>query len=299
MLGTTPMTRGLVALLISVIGWGLAPVATQLALHDLTAATVLALRFSIVVMLLVPLVLRPAPPLDLRAWTRLSAAALLGVVGYNVAITYGLRETSASTAGFLIAAEPVLILIFARLSRRETVARRCWAGAMVSTVGVTLVAALHPTDLPGSSNGLAGPLLVLLAASCFSVYVVLLRPLALSHGALRVTTVTTLMGSLVIVTVTLPTADLATVAGIAPGALLAIIGLALGSTVLAMVLYNHSSAVLGSGRAGVGLNLIPLVTALGSLVILDQTIPAVTLAAGAIILLGVAIASPSPANGKV
>lgn len=273
------------------MGWGLAPVATQFALRGLPAATVLALRFSIVSILLLPALRRPAHRFLAEDRIRLATAALLGVVGYNAAVTFGLRETNASTAGFLIAIEPVLILGLVRLGGHEPVARGRWAGALASVIGVAIIAFSSRTGAPGDPGSLAGTLLILVAATCFAAYVVAIRPLSIRHGAFAATTMTTLLGSLVLVAATLPEVDPGTLAHVAPGTFAAILSLALGSTILAMIFYNHAISVLGPGRGAGALNLLPVVTALGGLAFLGQPIPSSTLVGGAVIMVGVLAAA--------
>ena len=291
----SPQAKALLALSGSVLAWGLAPVATQVALRGLPAATVLALRFSLAGVLVLPFLRRP-PSLPRRDWRRLGIAALLGVVGYNVAVTYGLRETDVSTAGFLIATEPLLILIFVRLVDGRSVARRRWVGVLLSALGVTAVALLDPAGGPSGSSSLAGPLLVLLAATCFAAHVVILRPLTSSHGALRITATATLIGATIIVAATLPELDCAAIARMPSGAIGALVGLALGSTVLAMALYNHATSILGADRAGGTLNLLPVITALGGIAFLGRSIPTSTLAAGGLVIVGVVVAARDTTN---
>lgn len=276
------------AVAVAVCGWGLAPVATRFAVATVSPATLLTLRFTIAAAVLAPVAAR-------ARWWRgrgelrlILAPALLGVAGYNGAVTFGVQSVSASSAGMLLATEPLLMLAFSFALAREPLARSTVAGFAVSLAGVLALSA-GAGGVPGSTHDSAlGLGLVLLAAACFAAYAVTLRPLAVRHGAVSATAVTTVLGVLPLV-VLLPLVKPEQVTGIGAGPAAAIAGLALGSSVAAMMLWNHGVAVLGGVSAGPGLFTIPLVTFAGGTLLLGEHPGALSIGGGVLILLGVGL----------
>ena len=103
---------GTAAGLVAVGIWGMAPVAIRALVLQLAPLPLLVIRMGVAVVV------------------------LLGIVGYNLPVTVGLQWVPASTAGLVLASEPVWLLLLAALFLGERVSRRCWAGALVALVGV-------------------------------------------------------------------------------------------------------------------------------------------------------------------
>ena len=91
--------------------WGLAPVATRAAVGHISPLPLLLIRLTAASLLLLPLALPVFRRLRPRSAGRLAAAGLLGLVGYNLPVTAGLRWLPANTAGLLLATEPVWVLL--------------------------------------------------------------------------------------------------------------------------------------------------------------------------------------------
>src|SRR6202041_3544148 len=70
-----------------------------------------------------------------RSAGRLLAAGVLGLVGYNLPVTLGLRWLPAATAGLLLATEPVWVLVLGRLFTGERGGVRPWLGSAGALVG--------------------------------------------------------------------------------------------------------------------------------------------------------------------
>lgn len=285
-------TRASAAVAVAVCGWGLAPVATRFAVTTVSPATLLTARFALAAAVLLPVAARVG-------WSRVRGdlrlilpPALLGVAGYNGAVTFGIQSVSASSAGLLLATEPLLILLFSFMLTRDRIARSTWSGFAISLTGVVALTAQARGASATASSSAVGVALVLLAAACFAGYAVTLRPLTLRYGAVSATAVTTVVGSLPVMLL-LPLAEPGQITDIGAGAAAAIIGLALGSTVVAMMLWNHGVAVLGGVSAGPALFAIPLVTVSGGTLLLDERPGARSLLGGALILLGVALTARS------
>jgi drug/metabolite transporter (DMT)-like permease len=240
------MAGGLVAVCL----WGLAPVATRAAVEHLAPVPLLVLRLGLASLVLLPWAVPVFRRLRPRAAGRLLAAGTLGFVGYNLPVTVGLQWLPASTAGLLLATEPVWVMLIGWAFLAERVGTRAWLGSAAALGGVAALAG--PGAVTGAVAGahgyrtLAGAGLVLAGTLAFGAYTIVLRPLSQSFGAVPATAASTVVGTLPY----LPFAGTlagARLADLGPAVWAALAFLAIGSSVAGMLLWNL--AVLSGGTA--------------------------------------------------
>jgi drug/metabolite transporter (DMT)-like permease len=267
--------------------WGLAPVATRAAVAHLPPLPLLLIRLAAAALVLLPWAWPVFRRLRPRSAGRLLAAGVLGLVGYNLPVTVGLRWLPAATAGLLLATEPVWVLALGRLFTRERGGARPWLGSAVALVGVGVLAG------PGAVGGdgdraLAGAGLVLAGTLAFGAYTIVMRPLSQEFGAIPATAASTVVGAVPYLAAvgTLPGAGLSHL-GAAVWAELAF--LALGSTAAGLLLWNVAALAGGVTRVSLLLYLEPVVSVAGAAVFLGERVSLVMIGGGALILAGVAV----------
>ena len=285
----------LAAGLTAVILWGLAPVATRAVVGHLSPLPLLLIRMVMASLLLLPWAvpafrrLRRRP----RLAGRLVASGLLGLVGYNLLVTVGLRWLPASTVGLLLATEPVWVLVLGRLFFGERGGVRPWLGSAAALAGVAVLAG--PGAITGASGyrALAGIGLVLASTLCFATYTIVLRPLSAELGAVPATAASTVVGTLPY----LPFAWLLPGAGLPHLGLVVwadLVFLAVGSTAAGMLLWNVAILVDNVSRVSLLLYLEPAVSVLAAAVFLGEHVTLAMIGGGSLILAGVAVASTGP-----
>jgi drug/metabolite transporter (DMT)-like permease len=270
------------------LAWGIAPVATRYVVLRIPPLSLLVVRFLIAALLFLP-----AAITALRKWNRRQiwtwiVASLLGIIGYYVPVTYGLQDVPASMGGLILASEPAWVLLFARVLRAEDFPRIAWIGALLSFAGAALL--FIGSSLVGmSAKALLGALLVLLGGICFAAYSVALPPLTRTYGSLNTTALSTVIGTIPMLpfAVTVRASDFS---GLGTIGWLSFAFLALGSTVIATVLWNFGVAAIGRARSGPYLNLVPFISVLGGYLLLSERLPALILISGALIIAGVLLA---------
>ena len=268
------------------IAWGLAPIGTRYLVLRIPPLPLITIRFLIAALLFLPLCIPLLRHLKASEWTRLLPAALLGVVGYYVPVTYGLQRVPASTAGIILATEPAWILLAARFLGHERVRRANWFGVAIAFIGVALLV-LTTSASGGKQEDLLGDALLILAAILFAAYTIYVRRLSYEHGSLPATAITMVVGTVPL----LPLVVLinpASVADAGPAAVIALLLLAIGSTVVGTLLWNYGVHAIGGGEAGPFMNGIPLVTVLGGYLLLAERPSVATLVSGALIVGGIA-----------
>jgi drug/metabolite transporter (DMT)-like permease len=281
----------LAAGLVAVCLWGLAPVATRAAVGHLSPLPLLLIRLSAASLVLLPWAWPVFRQLRRRSAGRLVAAGLLGLVGYNLPVTAGLRYLPASTAGLLLATEPVWVLVLGRLFLGERGGIRAWLGSAAALAGVAVLAGPGAVSgVGGGHRALAGTGLVLVATLSFAAYTIVLRPLSQEFGAVPATAATTVVGSVPYLAAagTLPGAGLA---HLGPAVWAELAFLALGCTAAGLLLWSVAVMAGNITRVSMLLYLEPVVSVLGAWVFLGERVTLVMLGGGLLIMAGVAIAS--------
>jgi len=276
------------ALLLSVICWGLAPVATRYLLEYLTPMHLLIARFCVASLLFLLLLI----PLQRKKWTKkdlllLLFCSLTGIIGYNVSITFGIHFIPAGTASLVIATESIWIALLSILLFHERLHWTVVAGLLMAFTGVGIL--LGWTALSASPNTLEGVSLTLLGAIMWSIYTVSIRSLSRRHGSLTCTGITTIIGTIPLLFFSDATL-VSHLTVLSTTAWVAFFLLAIGSTVVATWLWNHGLKNVSSSQAGLFLYLIPFISVTAASMFLGEAISLNTILGGVLIVGGVILA---------
>lgn len=278
------------ALFLAAFCWGLAPVATRYLLRYFAPLQLVLLRFLIATLLFLPLLIS----LRSQRWARKTVAqavfcGLVGIIGYNVPVAYGLRAIPSGMAGLLIATEPIWIMLIAALVLHEKISWSVLVGLLLALIGIVLLLGQQTFGSRWNGATLVGASLVLLAALMWSVYTVAVRSLSKELGALSSTALTVVIGTLPLLAFWDNTAwPVLGHLGLFGWVTLAL--LALGSTIMATILWNYGVTRTTSSQAGLFLYLVPLVSVTGGALFLHEQVNGATLLSGGLIIVGVALA---------
>lgn len=253
--------------------------------------TLLVLRLIIGVATLAPIAAWRG---ELR-YTRDQVRSLLGVgfVGYSISLGLqfvGTKLSGAANGALITSASPAFIVLFAFLILREQLTRFRIIALVLATIGVVIVV-FDPTQV---QLGLWGNVALLGAALTWGLYSVLVKWVGAKGLSTLAITVMVLIGGLPL-TIPLSIYEIATTPIDSTKINLVILGgvLYLGviSTALAMFLWNKSFELLDASVASLMFFAQPVVgVALGA-VLLGDTLGANFFVGGAMILLGVLLAS--------
>jgi drug/metabolite transporter (DMT)-like permease len=266
----------MLALIGANIIWGASAVANKAILVHVPPVTLACLRVAIALAVFLPLVARTG-----ERPAQGGGPALLGLTGvalFCLLQNVGLRYASATNTALLVAA-----LLGKRLGGWRL------AGLLGSSGGVAAVVLLGSRDAFGAS--VVGSLLPVVGAVSFAAYAVLGRWAFASGSALAMVAGSSRYGLLFL----LPAAglELAT-AGLGPVTIkdvFLLLYLGVGCSALAFVLCGYGLARLDVGQGTVFGNLKPLVGVLLATVLLGESLTPGRLGGGALVLLGVLLAS--------
>jgi drug/metabolite transporter (DMT)-like permease len=282
-----PQTLAVLALVGANIIWGASAVASKAVLIHVPPMTLACLRVAIACALLLPLAARNG-----ERPARGSAPAALGLTGVALFCflqNVGLRYASAANTALINGAIPVVTALLAAVFLSERLDIRRVAGLVISGLGVAAVVLFGTGATLGAS--VVGNLLPVAGVVSFAVYAVLGRRAFASGNTLAVVAGSTRYGLLFL----LPGAglELATV-GIGPltiNDMLLLLYLGIGCSALAFILCGYGLARLDAGQGAVFGNLKPLVGVGLAVVLLGEPLISGHLGGGALVLLGVLLAS--------
>jgi O-acetylserine/cysteine efflux transporter len=139
----------LALVLLVVVIWGLAFVATRLALDDFSPPQLTALRFLVAA---VPALLLPRPPVS---WRALTAVGLSLFTGQFLFQFFGIAlGTPPGLASIVVQTQALFTILFAALTLRERPTFRQWTGTAVAFTGLAVIATTVGGDLTVVGLGL-------------------------------------------------------------------------------------------------------------------------------------------------
>jgi drug/metabolite transporter (DMT)-like permease len=281
---------GIGAGLIAVCLWGLAPVATRALVSQVAPLPLLTMRQLLAASVLLPWAVPVVRRIGVRDLLRFVAAGLLVMIGYNLPVTVGLQWLPASSAGLLLATEPVWVLVISYVFLGERAGPRVLAGSGVALAGVAVIAGPDAWSSASGMRAVAGAALVLLATMAFGGYTIVLRPLSEKYGPVPATATSTVAGAVPYLALVGPFWP----SRLSQPAWAELLFLALGCTVAGMLLWNMAVVRGGSARISRLLYLEPVVSVLGAVVLLGEQATAVVAIGGALVIAGVLIAGAGP-----
>ena len=144
-----------------------------LGLPDSEPITFLALRYAIVVAVLVPilLVLRPPLPQRRRDWLDLVVVGLLLQAAYFTLLYLALDlESSAGTVALIVSLQPILVAVLAPRVAAERVTRTRWAGLALGLAGAAAVIGSRSSVGGNSTGGLLCAAAAMVALTAGTLY---------------------------------------------------------------------------------------------------------------------------------
>lgn len=288
-----PKTKVLAYLeaIFAVVIWGGTFIATKIALQEASPATIVWVRFAIGVVILGAAMLA-RKQFAIPEGSDLAYLALLGFLGvtfHQWLQATGLQTAQATTTAWIVATTPVFIALLGWLVLKEKFGPLRILGIALAAFGVLLIVSKGGlASLASGRFGTPGDFLIFISAVNWAVYTILARRELGRHPAARMIFFVMLFGWLF---------TTVWIFGFGPGlselprisvqGWAAILMLGIFGSGLAYIAYNDALQALPASQLGVFLNIEPLVTTLLAAVMIGEAITLLTLAGGAVIILGV------------
>lgn len=271
--------------------WGSSFAMTKIAVAQIDASWVMALRLAVSAAVLVPYALARGTSFKVAPaiWAKFTVLAIVGNVAPFLLISWGTRLVASGVSGLLMGAIPLFLVVIAHfVLPEERLTRIRAAGFVIGFLGVIVL--LGPREILRvglAGDALKGELAILLSCVLYAVHAVGAKRLGMEEPVLQSAAVCLVSGVLGVAVASL----LAPPPGAATplGAWAAVIGLGLLPTALATLLVYRLVARVGPSFVAYANYLVPVwAVGLGA-VLLHEPVGWTVIAALALILGGIAI----------
>ena len=264
--------RAYFLLTLTALGWAGNAVAGRLAVGEISPMALTALRWIVVVIVLAVLVGRQTLaewPTIAAHWRSILAMGSLGFTVFNALFYVAAHHTTGVNIAIIQGSMPAMVLIGGLLAFRTPVRLVQVVGLGVTLVGVGLVAMKGDLATLRTLGFNTGDLWMLIACVFYAGYTVALRRrpnlpalvfFTALAGAACLTTLPLLVYEIAVGTVQWPT----------PKGLAILLYAGLYPSLLSQVLFLRAVELIGPGRAGLFMNLVPVFGALLAVVILGE-----------------------------
>ena len=282
--------------LAAVIFWGFSFIAIKVALREVHPFTLLTLRYAIGVLLLLSFQLSKDKTFfkifSCRDWVYIFILAAVGVSGLGLLQAYGLLYTTAINTGWIIAINPILITLSARLFLGETITIRKMLGIVSGFCGVFLIISkgIFSLSLFGFVSTF-GDLLVLASALAWTGFTIGGKGFITRFPSLATVTTIMLSGCLIVLPLSLLKGEWNNLIHLSLTAWIGILFLGVFCSGLGYLFWYSALKKRDSGVVGMYLYLEPFATLIGAYLLLGEEIRWITMMGGGMILCGVFLAT--------
>lgn len=183
-LGKNELTASLAILLSGIMG-GLAPIAAKIALRDLSPLTVLFIRISIMVIALFPILISSRSHLRLH-WKRLLILGLFWTGNVTLFII-GVKYTTSAVSQVMYAMVPIVVIILSAVFLKQKTKPIQIIGITLGLIGAILLLILSK-ESSNQLGSLYGNFIILLATFCWALYLVYSKRLSSHLSSIQLTT---------------------------------------------------------------------------------------------------------------
>jgi drug/metabolite transporter (DMT)-like permease len=267
--------------------WGFGFVAIKVADSGLSPTSLALLRWLIAsagFLALLPFTKSKAR-FEGRDLPRLLVVALANIAGYNITLNYAEKSISSGLAGILVSLGPVFMVLLSALMLREKIGKRLVLALVLALVGSVL---LSFSDLSVNGSVIIGSAEAVTAALFYAVFTVASKPLVEKYGALRTCIWASVLGTAFL----LPFASgdfIGQVSRLSSDGWIALLYLSILSSVVG---YSVFYTMVGRGTISglsVQLYLIPVVSVIGGVLILQEQVTALVVLGAAVTLVAIAL----------
>jgi drug/metabolite transporter (DMT)-like permease len=279
-------------LVLTTLIWAGHSIVGRLAVGQIGPMTLTCLRWGVA---LVPILVAARPALRrdwhvLRVhWPYVAAMGALGYTAFNALFYLAAHRTTALNLSIIQGAVPALVLIGARvfLGARFTALQAL--GALTTMIGVAAIAAQGEVARLAALAFNEGDVMIFIAAILYAGYTIGLRERP------RVSGLSLLAGMAVaafVTSVPLMIWEIASGGFIWPtaGGFATLVYVALGPAFVSQIFFMRGVELIGPGRAGVFINLVPVFGAVMAVVLLGEPFAAYHVVALLLVVGGIAIA---------
>lgn len=270
--------------------WGGAFVAGKIAAAEIGPFSIAFVRFFIASVLLVILtksVEKNSTPVKARHYLWIVLLGLTGITGYNALFFKGLAIIQASRGALIIATCPVCISLLSSFLGIERLNRKKLTGICISLGGAAIVISKGSIgELFGGSVGV-GELLMLLCVLCWAAYSLMGKKMMNELSPLKLVAYSSVVGTIALLFGALGEGMLQEMCDYSLKSWVCILYMAVFATVIGFLWYYEGIKKIGTVKAGLFINFVPVWAIIFSVLILKEPLTLSLFAGGILVICGV------------
>ncbi len=296
----TSTARAYLGLYLASLAWAAAFIAGKVVVGHFQPLSAAGLRHLVAMLVLLPFAWRVRRAGDLRlVLLPLMLMALCGGALYQWTFMAALSYASATNAALLIALNPVITVALSPLVG-ERVTRRRLAGVLLALAGAVLIITHGDVSvLAQLATSRRGEMLALLAASLWATFNLASRRVVGKLPNSVANVICYGVGAVASLVLAAPQQPFAQLMSAPPACVAALLFTALGGSVIAGQLFLAGVHAVGVGRTAVFIYLIPVQTALLSVLLLGEPLLLSQIIGGAAVLAGVCVTTAQPRRRRL
>jgi drug/metabolite transporter (DMT)-like permease len=282
----------LIAALATMVVWGINFTIIKYVLENMGVGPFLFIRYLLMPLLGLALLAVVYRRHLRKSWPRredLPRFVACGLVGHTAhvgLVTWGISLSTPFSSALVLTSGPLFTLLILAFAGVEKLRPRQVAGTVLAFAGIVVF--LSDKFVRGVALAGAGDMVLLFAASLFSLYTVIARPITARYGPLPVLAYTLVFGAPLLVLASAPAFFAAPLASLPPRVWLGVLWSILISAFLGWLVWAWVNAVRGVARSAPLQYLMPPIAGLVAWLSLGEKFTALKLAGAAITMAGVA-----------
>lgn len=261
---------GYLKILVAMCIVGSSVVVGKLIVQDIPIFIACVLRFFIASMVLVPLLILKEGVLALtkKEWLILCSQAICGVFLFNIFMLYGLKYTSAITAGVITSTLPAVIGILSFIFLNERLTKKKSIGIFLAVLGVLSINVFSSDS--GQMSSLIGSLLVFGAVLGEALFIIFGKLLSNRLSPLTISTMMSVFGFIMFLPFAIYEAKEFSFSNISVGGWMNILYFGIVVTVIAFLLMYQGLKTASASSAGILTSVLPVSSLILSVLILKE-----------------------------
>jgi len=229
------------------------------------------IRFIIALLILVPMLLKlqgTKVKLTKKEWLYLFLQAFFGVFLFSVFMLYGVRHTSAISAGIITSTTPAWIALIAFFFLKEKLNITKSVSLVLAVAGIALIT-IRGGDSTAHVSSVIGNVLILLAVISEALFTIFAKPLSTKLSPIQMATAVNFFGFLMFIPFSIPEM-LTTPVHIEPKTWGLIIYYSLTASVISFILWYRGVSKVPANIAGLFTVFMPVSSAVMGVLFLQE-----------------------------
>lgn len=229
------------------------------------------IRFIIALLVLVPMMINQQVTkfkLTGKEWLYLFLQSIFGVFLFSIFMLYGVRHTSAISAGIITSTTPACIALIAFFFLREKLSIIKSISLVLAVSGISLIT-LHGGDNAVNASGILGNIFILLAVISEALFTILAKPLSTKLTPIQMATAVNSFGFIMFIPFSIREV-LTTSLQIGPKTWVLIIYYSLTASVISFILWYRGISKVPANIAGLFTVFMPISSAVIGVLFLHE-----------------------------